>query len=65
MVDLLFEDRDGKRPSIFRVVKDSTNKEFVAEMATHMQERARSRDENEGVLEAEKGRVGRLEDTVV
>jgi Sugar (and other) transporter len=30
-VDFLFSDRNGKRPSIWRVVKDSTNAEFNAE----------------------------------
>jgi hypothetical protein len=38
MVDLLFEDREDKRLSIFRVVKDSVNKKFVAEMEAHLQE---------------------------
>jgi hypothetical protein len=52
----------NKRPSIFRVDKDSVNKEFVAEMGVNLQERARLRDENEGILEAEKGIIGHLEE---
>ncbi|KAJ5157730.1 hexose carrier protein [Penicillium canariense] len=42
-IDLFFADRDGKRPSIWRVVQDSTNKEFVAEIERQLQERAASR----------------------
>jgi sugar porter (SP) family MFS transporter len=62
MVDLLFEDREDGRPSIFRVVKDSVDKQFVADMVTHLQERTRLRDENEKILEAEKAKIGHLED---
>jgi len=50
VVDLLFADRDGKRPSIRQVVKDSTNKEFVAQIEAQLQDRARLRDENEQIL---------------
>lgn len=42
-VDLLFADRNGQRPSLFQVVRDSTNKEFVMEMERQLQERARLR----------------------
>ncbi|KAJ5114390.1 hexose carrier protein [Penicillium alfredii] len=42
-VDLLFADRNGQRPSLFQVVRDSTNKEFVMEMERQLQERARMR----------------------
>ncbi len=42
-VDLLFADRDGKRPSIFRVVRDSRSKEFLAKMESTLQELARER----------------------
>jgi hypothetical protein len=59
MVDLLFEDREGKRPSIHRVVRDSVNKEFVAGMEARLQEDARARVENEGILDKET--VGHLE----
>jgi hypothetical protein len=61
MVDLLFEDRDGKRPSICRVVRDSVDKKFVADMETHLQERTRLRDEDEKTVEAEKVVIGHLE----
>jgi hypothetical protein len=37
-VDFLFSDRDGKRPSIWRVVKDSTSAEFNAEYEMHRAE---------------------------
>ncbi|KAG0647298.1 Sugar transporter STL1 [Hyphodiscus hymeniophilus] len=52
VVDLLLEDREGKRPSILRVVRDSVDERFVADSNTHLRERARLRDENEGVLDA-------------
>lgn len=42
-VDLFFADRDGKRPSLWRVVRDSTNPEFVAEVQRQLQERALTR----------------------
>jgi len=53
-VDLLFADRDGKRPSIFRVVKDSTNKEFMEEVKRTLQERANALtiENDENVKEA-------------
>ncbi|TKA77217.1 hypothetical protein B0A55_02569 [Friedmanniomyces simplex] len=41
-VDLLFADREnGQRPSILRVVRDSTNKAFMAEVNATLEERAR------------------------
>jgi len=41
-VDLLFADRDNRqRPSIRQVVKDSTDKAFMAEVHATLQERAR------------------------
>ncbi|KAK3939791.1 general substrate transporter [Diplogelasinospora grovesii] len=45
-VDLLFADRDGKRPSIFRVVRDSRDKAYLAQVRETLQERARQRDVN-------------------
>lgn len=53
-IDLLFADRGGKRPSIFQVVRDSVNKEFVTEIEMQLQDRARLRVENEGIIEATK-----------
>lgn len=44
-VDLLFADRDGKRPSIFRVVRDSRNKDFMAQVDATLQERSKQRAE--------------------
>ena len=40
-VDLLFADRDGRRPSIRKVVKDSTNAQFKGDMERALHERAR------------------------
>ena len=40
-VDLLFADRDGKRPSIFQVVRDSRSKAFMAEVHASLEERSR------------------------
>jgi hypothetical protein len=31
-VDILFADRDGKRPSILQVVRDSKNREYMADV---------------------------------
>lgn len=57
-VDLFFADRDGKRPSLWRVVRDSTNKEFVAEVERQLQERALTRAEmNEKITEERMERV--------
>ncbi|KAF2230878.1 putative hexose carrier protein [Viridothelium virens] len=53
-VDLLFADRSGERPTISRVVKDSTNREFMAEIARALQERATLRADNEGIVDMEK-----------
>lgn len=53
-VDLLFADRDGQRPSIFRVVRDSRSKAFIAEIEATLQERARLGADNVGIIEAEK-----------
>lgn len=61
-VDLLFADREnGERPSIFRVVRDSRNKAFVAEIEATLQERARTRAENVEVIEKEKGGMGHVD----
>ena len=60
-VDLLFADRDGKRPSIFRVVRDSKNPQYLAEIQTQLQERARLRAENEAIVDAAKRQVEQVE----
>ena len=54
-VDLLFADRNGERPSIFRVVRDSKNKAFIREIEETLQQRARLRAENVAILEDAKG----------
>ncbi|KAK9492238.1 general substrate transporter [Lipomyces doorenjongii] len=64
MVDQLFADRDGKRPSIFRAVRDSTNKEFIAEMEVTLAERTKAREENERILDEAKHAVEHLEKSV-
>lgn len=53
-VDLLFADRDGKRPSLWRVVQDSVNPDFVAGVKLQLEERARNRMEPSDKL-SEKG----------
>jgi len=60
-VDLLFADRDGKRPSIFRVVRDSTNKAFMEEVDRTLQERARQRAEGLEASGLEKGTTAEIE----
>ncbi|KAJ5818835.1 hexose carrier protein [Penicillium riverlandense] len=51
-IDLFFADRNGERPSIFQVVRDSKNKEFVDDVRRQLQERARMRTiTNDGLAE--------------
>lgn len=69
-VDLLFADRDGKRPSIFRVVKDSKNKAYVEEIKAQLQERSALRADNLEIIKNEKARAaetieGKGDDTKV
>ncbi|KAK4570084.1 hypothetical protein LTR86_003054 [Recurvomyces mirabilis] len=45
-VDLLFADRNGQRPSIFQVVRDSKDPVFMAEVNATLEERARSSAEH-------------------
>lgn len=47
-VDLLFADREGKRPTIFQVVKDSTNEEFMEGLRYRLLENAKERAEKGG-----------------
>jgi hypothetical protein len=44
-VDILFADRDGKRPSILQVVRDSKNKEYMAEVVRRLHSEAEIRVE--------------------
>jgi hypothetical protein len=53
-VDLLFADRDGQRPSIFRVVRESRKKEYRASIKLMLEERALEREEAKGELHGEK-----------
>ncbi|KAJ5591948.1 hexose carrier protein [Penicillium hispanicum] len=57
-IDLFFADRNGERPSLWRVVRDSTNKEFVAGVERQLQERARYRADT---LEAAEHKARQLE----
>ncbi|RJE18076.1 Sugar and other transporter [Aspergillus sclerotialis] len=43
-MDLLFADREGKKPSMLRVVRDSANKGFRADVLRRLQEGAREGD---------------------
>lgn len=61
MVDLLFADRDGKRPSIFQVVRDSTNKEFVDKIEAQLLERAELREKNEAIVDDSKQNLEHFE----
>ncbi|KAJ5218065.1 hexose carrier protein [Penicillium cinerascens] len=56
-VDLLFADRDGKRPSLWRVVQDSVNPDFVAGVKLQLEERARNRMEPSDKLSEKGGRM--------
>jgi hypothetical protein len=58
-VDLLFADRDGKRPSILRVARDSTNPAFRAEINQILEDRSRIRAED---AELDKPQAERVED---
>lgn len=60
-VDLLFADRDGQRPSILRVVRDSKNKAFIRQIEDTLQDRARLRAENVAIVDSEKLDVSRIE----
>jgi hypothetical protein len=60
-VDLLFADRDGKRPSIFRVARESRNKEYLASIKLTLQERAIEREEAKVELHGEKAETLALE----
>lgn len=53
-VDLLFADRDGHRPSIWRVVKDSTDQAFMENIKKELVERAETRALNENIVDAAK-----------
>jgi sugar porter (SP) family MFS transporter len=61
-VDLLFADRDGKRPSIFRVVRDSKNKQFMAEIQMQLQQRAQQQAEKETIVDDAKQQVEHIDE---
>jgi len=61
-VDLLFADRNGQRPSIFRVVKDSKDKAFMRQIEDTLQERAKLRADNIAIITSDKADVSRVED---
>ncbi|RFU28029.1 hypothetical protein B7463_g8307, partial [Scytalidium lignicola] len=53
-VDLLFADRDGKRPSLMAVVRDSVNKDSIAALETRLQNQIKLRDENDAAIDTTK-----------
>ncbi|QGA18550.1 hypothetical protein EYB26_006235 [Talaromyces marneffei] len=53
-VDLLFANRDGQRPGIWRVVKDSTDPAFMENIKKELAERAEARTINEKIVDAAK-----------
>lgn len=60
-VDLLFADRDGKRPSVFQVARDSRQKDYLANVERTLQERTRDREEVKDLSESEKGGAAEVE----
>ncbi|KAJ5729731.1 hexose carrier protein [Penicillium malachiteum] len=60
-VDLFFADRDGKRPSLWRVVQDSLNKDFVRGVERQLQERAMLRAEKQEEISGAEHRSEHLE----
>ena len=61
-VDLFFANRDGNRPSIFKVVRDSTDTEYKANIERTLQERAMLRAEHEDTFDGLKGQAKHMED---
>lgn len=62
VIDLLFGDKeDGTRPTIFEVVRNSKNKEFVKRIDEQLKENARLRDENENILDESKAEIQHVE----
>ena len=57
-MDLLFADRNGKRPSMLRVVRDSTKKEFREKVLRQLQEGARERVLPKGVFDDDDAKSG-------
>ncbi|RHZ70703.1 hypothetical protein CDV55_103215 [Aspergillus turcosus] len=53
-MDLLFADRDGKRPSIFRVVRESHQKKYREQVLQQLHANA-GREEVNGIIEAKPG----------
>lgn len=63
-VDLLFADRDGQRPSIRSVLKDSTNPVFMENIKKELAERAEASVINEGIINASKQEKMEVESVV-
>ncbi|KAK7206013.1 putative hexose carrier protein [Myxozyma melibiosi] len=62
VIDLLFADKeDGTRPTIFEVVKNSTNPEFARSIEEQLKENSRLRDENENIIDETKAEAMHLE----
>ncbi|KAK9452432.1 hexose carrier protein, partial [Dipodascopsis uninucleata] len=61
VIDLLFADRDDERSSIWKVVKDSTNPEFIKELERQLEEQAEQLQQDDQVLAQEKAKLQHLE----
>ncbi|KAK9468203.1 putative hexose carrier protein [Lipomyces arxii] len=52
MIDLFFADREGgNRPTVYQVVKDSVNPQFVREVEILLEERAKEQNENAKIVQ--------------
>ena len=60
-VDILFADRDGKRPSILQVVRDSKNKQYMADVANRLHFKAETQVEVRKGVKEEIELVGKME----
>lgn len=60
-IDLFFADRDGKRPSIWQVVKDSLNEDFVEDVKRQLEARAIARAEKQDGVSEHKSQQQQIE----
>ena len=60
-VDILFADRDGKRPSILQVVRDSKNKQYMADVVNRLHFEAETEVEVRKSVKEEIELVGKME----
>ncbi|KAK9468204.1 putative hexose carrier protein [Lipomyces arxii] len=63
MIDLFFSDREGGvRPSIYRVVKDSVNPDYVRQIEIQLEDRAKEEATNEKIIDEAKEQIQYVED---